>query len=467
ILHVKKHQILLLFWVMLFLFISNQLGNEFGIAYLFLDPEYLGEVSFLSFALLGFAIGGFFMVWNITTYILNSNYFPFLATFKRPFAVYCLNNALLPLAFIITYIILVYKFQMKSEFIKYQFILLDISGFLAGIVANVVFSAIYFQTTNRNIFSMFGNKIKEVAQFENKMKIRQNLLWQEKSKEAGEFSVRTYLSTSLKIRTTREVQHYNSDLIKKVFEQNHSNALTIQIISILLLLGFSFVVDNPLFQIPAGASALLVVTILISLSGILEFWFLRWRAFIIILLLVGLNFLIKNEVINQNSQAFGIDYNQAPANYSLGVLDSIASRENIEFDKANTIKTLEAWKKKTGEKKPKMIITNFSGGGLSSTTFAFSLMQKLDSVFNGKIMDHSALMCGASGGMMSAAYIREIYLQKQMNDTIKLYDKKYTNNISKDILNPIVFTFAVNDLFYPFHKITIGNKKYKLDRGYS
>lgn len=465
--HVKKHQVLLLFWVMLFMFISNQLGDEFGIAYLFLDPEYLGKVNFLSFSLLGFAVGGFFMVWNITTYILNSNYFLFLATFKRPFAVYCLNNIILPLAFLITYIVVTYKFQIKSEFVKDQLVIQNILGFLGGIIANVVVSAIYFQTTNRNIFSMFGNRIKEVAQFESKMKIRQNKLWHEKSKEAGEFNVTRYLSTSLKIRATREVKHYDQNLIRKVFEQNHSNALTIQIISILLLLGFSYAVENPLFQIPAGASALLVATILISLSGILEFWFLRWRAFIIILLLLGLNFLVREEVVNQNSQALGIDYQKESVPYSLDILDSIASRKNIAIDMASTIQTLEAWKRKTGLEKPVMIITNFSGGGLSSSTFSFSIMQKLDSIFNGQIMDHTALMCGASGGMLSAAYLREVYLQSQINDSVKVYHKKFTENISKDLLNPIVFTFGVNDLFYPFHKVSFGNNKYKLDRGYS
>lgn len=467
ILHLKKHQILLLFWVILFLFISNQLGEEFGINYLFLDPEYLGEVNYLSFAILGFAFGGFFMVWNITTYILNSNRFPFLATFKRPFAVYCLNNSLLPILLTVTYCVLMYKFQVKSEFLKGQYVIIEIAGFLSGLLANVIFSAIYFQTTNKNIFSMFGNKIKELKRLENKVKIRQSELWQKKIEEAVNFKVSYYLSTSLKIRPTRNVLHYESSMIKSVFEQNHSNALTIQIISLLLLLGFSYVVDNPLFQIPAGASALLVVTILISLSGILEFWFLRWRSLIIILLLFLINFLLQNELINQNSQALGLNYQKEPVHYSLDALDSIASPKNIELDIASTIKALNAWKQKTGEKKPKMILANFSGGGLSAATFSYSIMQEIDSIFGGRIMDHTALMCGASGGMMSAAYLREIYLQSKLSDTIRFYDKKYRRNIAKDLLNPLVFTFAVNDLFYQFHHVELGDKKYRLDRGYS
>lgn len=467
ILHVKKHQIILLFWLILFLSITDHFGNEFGINYLFLDPEYLGEVNYLSFAILGFAFGGFFMVWNITTYILNGNRFPFLATFKRPFAVYCLNNAILPLALIITYGILMYKFQVKSEFLKGQYVVIEIVGFLSGIIANVVFSAVYFQTTNKNIFSMFGKNRSEFNRLESRVKIRQSKIWEEKNKEPKEFEVTHYLSTSLKIRPTRTVEHYENSMIKKVFDQNHSNALTIQIVSLLILLGFSYVVNNPFFQIPAGASSLLVATILIALSGILEFWFLRWRVFIIILTLIGLNFLLQKEIINQNSNAYGIDYNKDPVAYSIDVLDTIASPENIQLDIESTIKALEAWKKKTGERKPKMILTNFSGGGLSSATFAYSLFQKIDSLFNGKIMEHTALMCGASGGIMSAAYLREIYLQSQLNDTIDPYKEEYRLNIAKDLLNPIVFTFAVNDLFFQFHHVKLDEKKYRLDRGYS
>jgi hypothetical protein len=62
--------------------------SRLGFHYLFLDPEYFGKVTFFSFFLIGIALGGFIFVWNITSYILNSFRFPFLATFERPFLRY-------------------------------------------------------------------------------------------------------------------------------------------------------------------------------------------------------------------------------------------------------------------------------------------------------------------------------------------------------------------------------------------
>ena len=47
----------------------------------------------------------------------------------------------------------------------------------------------------------------------------------------------------------------------------------------------------------------------------------------------------------------------------------ISSSENISNDINNTISILENWKKKTGKRKPKMILINASGGGLRSATF--------------------------------------------------------------------------------------------------
>jgi hypothetical protein len=49
ILHVKKNKSLLLWWLLLFGIITYNIAASYGGAYLFLDPEYLGKVNFLSF----------------------------------------------------------------------------------------------------------------------------------------------------------------------------------------------------------------------------------------------------------------------------------------------------------------------------------------------------------------------------------------------------------------------------------
>ena len=84
VLHLKKFQVLLVFWLVLFSTLNGGFMRSYGANALFLSPEYLGEVSPISTAIVGMATGIFVMSWNITTFILFSRHFRFLATTTRP-----------------------------------------------------------------------------------------------------------------------------------------------------------------------------------------------------------------------------------------------------------------------------------------------------------------------------------------------------------------------------------------------
>src|SRR5258708_8277519 len=105
ILHFRKYQLLLVFWFILVSTIDSGFMKNYGADALFFVPEYLGAVSPLSAAIMGVAMGVFFMSWNITTFILHSKRFKFLATASKPFLKYCTNNSILPLLFLIFYFI--------------------------------------------------------------------------------------------------------------------------------------------------------------------------------------------------------------------------------------------------------------------------------------------------------------------------------------------------------------------------
>ena len=59
-----------------------------------------------------------------------------------------------------------------------------------------------------------------------------------------------------------------------------------------------------------------------------------------------------------------------------------------------------------------MYIINVSGGGNRSATFTMNILQRLDSLMNGKLMKQTVLINGSSGGMFGAAYFRELYRRK-------------------------------------------------------
>ncbi|MBS1567762.1 MAG: patatin-like phospholipase family protein, partial [Bacteroidetes bacterium] len=115
LLHFKKFQVLLLFWLVLFGAVGGTFMKAFGVDSLYLAPEYLGRVDMLSTAIVGISVGIFIMSWNITTFILFCRHFKFLATTTRPFLKYCINNSIIPLAFLLFYFFNAVDFDKNRE----------------------------------------------------------------------------------------------------------------------------------------------------------------------------------------------------------------------------------------------------------------------------------------------------------------------------------------------------------------
>ena len=158
ILHLKKNQALLLFWLVLVAMMTGWVGEAFGIKYLFLGPEYLGEVNFFSFFLLGIAMAAFTMSWNTSSYMLNSFRIPFLATSTSPFGNFCINNAILPLIFITIYIIEIIGFQSDSELKSPGSVFIDVLGFVSGFALWMLIVTLYYRLTNKNIDKVLGKR---------------------------------------------------------------------------------------------------------------------------------------------------------------------------------------------------------------------------------------------------------------------------------------------------------------------
>ena len=108
-----------------------------------------------------------------------------------------------------------------------------------------------------------------------------------------------------------------------------------------------------------------------------------------------------------------------------------------------------------------------SGGGTRSATFTMDVLQRLDSITGGQIMNQTFLITGASGGMIGASYFRELYLQRQKNPSINLQSRQYVDDIAEDLLNPTFTSFIARDLFAPEQKFSVGPYTYLRDRGYA
>ncbi|MGN6249878.1 MAG: hypothetical protein ACTHNG_16115, partial [Ginsengibacter sp.] len=404
LLHFRKSQVLLILWLILFLTVSGHFMGTFGANTLFLAPEYLGTVNAGGGAITGIATGIFIISWDITTFILHSGRFRFLATSSKPFLKYCVNNAIIPIAFLLLYFFQALYFDRVKELIPLKQFLFTVAGFIGGFAFILLISFLYFFGADRTIIRTLPPVLKDID--ENKIPETQ-----EEKILVDDFGlpVKNYLSTRLKVRKVRSVKHYSQNFLDVIFKRHHFSAMLSILVAFIFMLFIAFFLDNPLFQIPAAASILLFFAILNSVMGALSYFLRSWSLLFIILLYTIFNMLYKYDVIDPRNKAYGLNYqNPDRPSYSLQSLDSLVFPAKIDSDKNNMINILDHWKQNQPEEKPLLIVFNFSGGGVRSASFSMNVLQALDSISDGKIMQKTMLMSGASGGMLAAAYYREL-----------------------------------------------------------
>lgn len=463
-LHFRKYQVLLLFWFILFSTVGGSFMSTFGAGALYLAPEYLGSINILGAIIVGFAVGMFIMSWNISTFILFSKYFRFLSATTNPFLKYCINNAVIPLCFIVFYCIKAYQFNRYKELMPTSEILLLGLGFIGGLILLILVSFIYFFRADKNILRQMMPLLSNPGEYITHLQPAKEIY-----KSDGIIKVEWYLDNPIHIRRSRDVKHYTSNFVNTLFKRHHFAAILSVFAAFLFLIIIGFFLDYPFFQIPAAASITIFFSILIGVAGAFSYFLQSWAVPYLILLIAALNLMYKFNWIDPRNKAYGLNYNNETKrpSYSPEGLMAICGNEQVAQDKANMITILEKWKAKQGTEKPVMVIINTSGGGHRSATFTMRVLQKLDSLSGGNLMTRTFLINGASGGMIGATYYRELYKQKMKGAAINLNSAAYIDNISNDLLNSMFSSFVARDILSPAQKFKVGEYSYIKDRGYA
>lgn len=462
--HVKHNLALVAIWALFIACITGGIGKIYGIHYLFLDPEYMGRVSFGSFFIVGLAFGNLIMAWHITCYILDGHKFTFVGILERPFSKFSLNNSVIPVIVILIYIGLVVIFQLNNEFTSKANLLMNIIGFVGGMGLMVAFFFFYFRLTNKDIFKYLTGSVDK--RLRKSSLSRERMMIKLKETRRRDYKVNSYLNFQFRLISCKDLQDfYDKEAVLKVFDQNHFNSVVIELGVIILLLGLGSFMDNPIFQIPAAASALLMFSIIVMLIGAVSYWFRGWGLIFTIGIYLIVNFLMKAEVIKGTYEARGVDYHTEKAEYSLENLERLNNKEQFLRDKNSFIPVLENWKAKQEEEKPKAVFLCVSGGGQRAALWTVNALQHADSALNGNLLNQTVLITGASGGIIGAAYYRELALRQQQGLALPPKERQL-ENIGMDNLNPIIFSLLVNDAFFRVRKVAYDDKNYMRDRGY-
>lgn len=276
-----------------------------------------------------------------------------------------------------------------------------------------------------------------------------------------------YFGKNLKIAQSRSIRHLTPEAIRKQLINNRVNASLFEILAIGSFVIFGLFSFNSYFEVPAGTSISLLLTIILMLFNALRSWVGKWVYPIIIGTFLLINFLsLKTSLFQYSSSAYGLDYNQEKVEYS--------NQSVIQFNQKDRtpslnsfIETLNNWKVNTGEDKPKLIIVNSSGGGSRSASWTVHTLQECSKKFGPEFNQSIQMITGASGGMVGASYYRSLVLQDQLKNKNKHQDSIYLEKMSQDLLNKLAFTATTNDIFLRLRRVDHKGKTYPLDRGFS
>lgn len=462
----KYNLISLFYWTLLFLIVSDSFGSAFGVPFLFFSPEYHGEVNGWAFLFVGFSFGGFTMAFNTYSYIKLGPRYPFLAAVSRPFLKFCINNSLIPLFFIIYYLWQMISFQRTDELATIGAVFFYSLSFLVGFISFITLSIFYFFPTTKDTDELLKQEhsVNPIASV-----VSQKIKWYNYFRSETKRSF-LYLGKGLKIYQSRSVSHLEQELIERIFAKNRINATIFEILTITSFFIFSMFRDSQWMEFPAAMSIILLFTIIHMLFSAMMSWFHRWTYPIIFFILIGMNLLsTRTEFFKYINYAYGLDYSDEKLqDFSM---ENIRSKSlnitSVENSRSNYTNILNKWHAQTNKEKPKLIIVNSSGGGSRSALWTFSVLQNCDKATKGLLTKHLQMISGASGGMIGAAYFRELLLRSRSGQAVNLYSQEYKNNLSKDLLNKLAFSASTNDLFIRFQHLTHNGHNYTKDRGYA
>ena len=461
-----KHNIALIgLWLFLWAIILGGVGKVYGIHYLFLDPEYQQEVGFFSFWWVGLALGNFIMAFHITSYILIGHRYPFIAILERPFSKFAINNLTFPVLTLLLFTVKVIWFQWGNETISKWEILWYLTGFYSGLTMMVFFILTYLKWTNTDIFKyLVGSVDKRLRK--NSLS-RERMLQRYKESRAKEFNVQRYLDHKLRVRDSSLLHGFPDRIsILKVFDQNHLNGVLFEIVIILFLLMLGLLVEKQWAQIPAASSVLLVFSMISMIIGAVSYWFRGWGVPILILLFISFNLISRSGWFSGNHAAVGLDYNTVPASYSITSLHELVDTKSFMADSLALIQSLDHWRvNSTDSIPPKLVLLCVSGGGQRAALWTVASLQSIDQLSDRPFFEDVFSITGASGGMIGAAYYRELYLKKQVLGLPIESDSQALINMGKDNLNALVFSLISNDIFIDIKKKDHGEMKYVADRG--
>jgi hypothetical protein len=429
--------------------------KDIGASYLFLEPEYLGKTDWRAYLILGTCMGLFTIAYQLSAYILDGYRYFIVIWGPYPFVRFILNNSIIPLLFLLLYFIEFYNHLYVREGIAFFHFWELWFAFLSGFILVQVLVVLYFSRVHKDLFQIFGEQV--IKELQNPrillQRIRETMQMHE--------SVSFYLDVDLRWKAVPENFYLEAKQVLRVLNQNHTNALLLEMFIFLLLIILGFFQDDPPVIIPAGASFLIFFSFLLMAVGAVSYWSRRMGLFQLLIVGMLLYYLIQSFSWDPYTPLYGLK-SQPVFPYSVSELEKAYYRRYLG-DYQVGLTYLENWKNRQEALKPKFVLVCVTGGGLRSARWVLNSLQYLDSLTEGKFSKRIGFLTGASGGMFGVFYFR--HLMEETRDSLARnwrYHQIHRERVSADLLNATIFHWIVNVV--PFFKIQMDGEAYKKGR---
>ncbi len=420
----RRHPFLMGLWGVLTAMAMGLIGRGLGVEVIFYSPGQGMASPFWGTLTWGAAYGFFTMAYHLSTFLLDGHHASFLLLERRPILHYAANNSLIPLLFLFYYL-----HRYNQMHVASPTLLSELAGALIGVSLVWLGGLLYFSTWRVGLVqkprALPGIKVPSG-------------LWLSGSSSA----VWYYLSLSkgiapVRLEQTQAVQR----LLERVLTKGHAAALVLEVVMILLIFTWGYVQTVKDWYLPASAVVLFIGAVFMMLVGALDFWLKRMGGWGWLLAgLLGTWFLVTPSS-RAAAEAYGLSYLRR-YRYRPPVWDSVIQRQCTQdsLEMAGILKQRLAAK---GTRQP-LVWVMVSGGGWRAAYWTYLNLHLLDSLSGGRFYEKLFGLSGASGGLIGAAFWREL----------KLFQPERTqkplpaDELTQDLLNPI-FTQGLLGLFSP------------------
>ena len=188
---------------------------------------------------------------------------------RQAFIVYCINNSVVPIIFLLFYTGISVAYLKHEESNKLGHILLLQAGFYLGLTFVTFLSFIYFFSVSRDLFKVV------ISRITNPVRIREIIPYDSLDYEIDIIPAQSYISGRLRIEKSTDLEPYHPRVLATVLRRHHRNVIFGTFMCVVALVILGTFKEQPLLRVPAGCGFFLIFSIAMVFVAAVKYFLKR------------------------------------------------------------------------------------------------------------------------------------------------------------------------------------------------